>query len=58
MQVLDLAFNQLSDRHALQLVQIIKDQAEQQDTIKWKKSLRKNREEGRHSSLSGKKSSQ
>ena len=55
MQVLDLAFNNMTDKVAIQLVAIIKDQAEQRDTMKWKKSLRKG--EGHDRKLSAKSAS-
>lgn len=52
LQVLDLAFNNMTDKLALQLVSMIKDQAEQRDTLKWKQSLRKpDGKRGRQQSL-------
>ena len=40
LQILDLAYNNMSDLVGPQLVLLIKDQGEQRDTLKWKKSLR------------------
>ena len=50
--MLDLAYNNMTDKLAFQLVSMIKDQAEQRDSIKWKKSLRKS--EGHRGQLSSK----
>mmetsp|Transcript_17377 Transcript_17377/g.21934 ORF Transcript_17377/g.21934 Transcript_17377/m.21934 type:complete len:179 (-) Transcript_17377:1091-1627(-) len=41
LQTLDLSCNNIPDRLGPQLVNIIKDQVEQRDTLKWRVSLRK-----------------